>query len=472
MSQIIFLVKSIRKDFLIMVIFSSMKHGNRNSKRSFRKIRQRLKKELRQGAKFNQESLSYYNLDQEKHSKPIEVFDKKAFIRGKIDEELPPFTIKVPKTLCFLKASKETNEYLDALRASIDKNKPRNIFVDHTETEHIGLAASWIFDSIVKDAKSYARNNNKKFYLKGSVNTNKSVNNFLLAFGFLKEMKINPLQIAEYCDLDYFEKYKLFKFKGNKTEKWRKSNAATELTSYLNTCLKHCGKQLTDHGFTELINSFGEIIGNAEEHVPNNIDWHVAACFEKRTNYLNFSIISYEISIYESLSSPDSTAKEVLEEIQNIISSHKPFFSKVKEISQKKKWEETVWNVMALQEGISSKRYENDEEKNTRGQGLMDFIQFITEVRSKSEDASLCLISGNSCIQFDLDKYPMKIKDIDGEKRRVITFNAEDRLDMPHDKNYVYPLDKKFNGTIISGRLKLSDSFKEAYEKSGTDTWR
>ncbi|ATH07403.1 hypothetical protein BIY24_05450 [Halobacteriovorax marinus] len=449
-----------------------MKYNSKKNKQFYRRVREKLKRRLRSGSSLSHKTLLYYSLDPHFHSKPIEQFDKRKYLRNKIDEELPLYKIKVPKILSFLKAPKKTNEFLDDLKKSLGKISPRNVLVDHSETEHIGLAASWIFDSIVKELKKETRAGNKRFYLKGKVNTNKLVNNFLLAFGFLKEMDINPLQIAAHCDLDYFEKYKLFKFKGNKKETYKKSNAATELTSYLNNCLNHCGKQLTGYGKTELIISFGEIIGNAEEHVPTDRDWHVSACFEKETNYLNFSIISYGISIYESLNSPNSTAREVLDKIQSTVSSHKPVFNKVNEIVDKSKWEETIWNIMALQEGISSKRVETDKEKNTRGQGLMDFIQFITEVKSKSEDADLTLISGNSCIQFDFDKYPMKIKEIDGEPRRIITFNTVDSLDMPHDKKYVYPLSKKFNGTIISGRLKLSDSLKESYKKSGKNKWR
>jgi hypothetical protein len=332
--------------------------------------------------------------------------------------------------------------------------------VVHQNTREIGLSASWLFDVCFKAARARLADKTLRLHLQGTTSHYRQVNNFLLAFGFLGQIGIDPRQMPDACDPDYERKYRHFKMSGSKRTPHVKGNACTELVNYFQTCLGHVGGGLTVVGQSKLVDAFGEIIGNAEEHGGDEVEWHVLGCFEKGTNYANFAIINEGLSVFETLSDFRSTTRSVIEKIEKIILDHRSILNKARDyIFEDDTWVQPIWNVMALQEGISSKRTE-DSEGNTRGQGLMDVIEFVSEIRKTSDDAQLAVISGHSYILVD-HEYPIRYVPVgpNGEIRRQISFNAAADLKQPPDKNKVKHLKHAFPGTIITGRFKLAASY-------------
>lgn len=428
-------------------------------KRAFRKVRSRIKKNIRAGASPRKHVLSKYRLKRFRGGS-INALSKMDLINRVIDQEIPLAEIDVPKVLCFLRAPENTSKFLNDLNQRISTKEVQNINVIHRNTTEIGLSASWLFDEYIKSARNKYIAEKKKFHLRGTTSAIRRVNNFLMAFGFLKEMNIDKRWLKDTYDPDYKTKFKHFKAAGSKKITYRKGNACTELVNYFDNCLSYFHKKLTKDGREKLVDAFGEIIGNAEEHGGTEVEWHVLGCFEKDTNYCNFAIINRGHSIYQTLSDAMSTTRPVLEKIEKVVLNHRNFLQKAEDFLLKdEKWIETIWNVMALQEGISSKRTE-DAEGDTRGQGMMDVLEFIAEIRAASADAQVAIISGHSYILVDYD-YPIRRVHVGKQKevRRQISFNSQKDLHLPQDKNKVKYLEHPFLGTIITGRFKLSHNY-------------
>ena len=214
---------------------------------------------------------------------------------------------------------------------------------------------------------------------------------------------------------------------------------------------------LTIEGQGALAAAIGEILGNAEEHAGSDVKWTVLGCFDKTKKTVSFAVINAGQTIFESLSNESSTSREVLLKVEEIVQSHRGFLDKLGDQFKPDTIVEPIWNVMALQEGISSKRTETGE-ASTRGQGMMDVLEFLKELKSKQDDGRLVVISGHSHILVDFT-YPMRDVKIGAEYRRQIIFNKEQDLHLPQDSNKVKYLKNKFQGTIIAGHFILNDNY-------------
>jgi hypothetical protein len=433
----------------------------------FRKIRSRLKKKLRNGAILSRKQLSTYHISRKKHAALSFHYDLETIKKEKIEANVPRYNISIPEVLCVIKEPISTLKFLDKIKNDLSSNLYRNIFIDHSNTKIIGLAASHLFDDIIASHAFLIRQLNLKFYLSGQTSQVREINNFLLAAGFFRIIDLPLEQIKIAADLAYSSKYPATALLGNKNFPHRKGIAATGLTDYFDKCLKFSNKQITITGRARLIEAFGELIGNAEEHISEPNNWHVLGCYQKDTGYMQFAIINNGESIYQTLSSEQSTAKDVIEKIQGILESQKNKLTDALTglFKPKLNWEDTIWNVMALQEGVSSKRFEDSIETRTRGQGLMDFLEFIIQASAASKDRSISILSGYSYIYIDFEKYKISkaaiINSLNGETeiRRKICFNETNDLKMPQDEEYVFPLPCAFEGTIITGSFKLTDNF-------------
>jgi hypothetical protein len=211
----------------------------------------------------------------------------------------------------------------------------------------------------------------------------------------------------------------------------------------------------------------------AKTHVESIYYAYVLGCFEKATRHVKFAIVNSGLSIYETLASNESTSREVLTRIEKVLIDQRSFLTRTKDLAMRVSEEEIIepiWNVMALQEGISSKRTE-DSEGRTRGKGMMDVLDFISEIHQHHEDACIVIISGHSRILIDYE-YPILRKKVvvdheNGPKTelwRAISFNKEGSLHLPQDPNKVGYIKSKFDGTIITGRFKLSDKYVKQIE--------
>lgn len=435
-------------------------------KRANRKIRSALLKAIRKGHYFSKQKSEEYSLETSKINR---IKNRPLYRNGKeLQHELwekinPLITINVPKIFCFIKDPQGTAAFLEKLYDILFNNGCRNIFVSHENVESIGIGASYVFDELVSRAQDVSQEQGKRFYVRGLTSTKKSVNNFLLAFGLLNKLGIssNKLDLNSF-DYDYSQKYYSFSSEGNKSKPYTKGQASTYLVNYFQKCFGHKSLSIVEKAQANLIEAFGEIIANAEEHGLNeNDNWHVRGFFNKEDLNCRFAIVNRGISIYESLSNENSTAKETLEDISNFVNKQKTVSEKIKGVWAHEN-SEPLWNVMALQEGISSKR-ESVGGDTTRGRGLMDVIQFIDDIRDKKEDTFLTIISGHSAILIDF-KYKIIKKYIEKTKGyvRMMVFNENGEISETQDISKVMYLKDKFAGTIITGSFKVSSSVLES----------
>ncbi|MDD4894664.1 MAG: hypothetical protein PHW54_05050 [Candidatus Omnitrophica bacterium] len=424
------------------------------AKHFFRKVRSRLKRRLSNGGKISKTKRRKYHI-----SSKIRYADIKASKQGRLER----FGIKIPKSFCFIKDPIGTNKFFERLRKEFQKRKPRDIFIDHDSTEEIGLAASFLFDQIVKEEIEYWKTHKIRIRLAGVVSKSKQVNNFLLSFGILNELGISHKNFGhEQVDADYAEKYYTFNMKGSKIKRELSALASVGIVNYFNTCLEYNGFKITDTARLSLVERMGEIICNAEEHCGNDKgEWFTLGCYNKEMHNCSFAIINYGKTIYENLSDEESTASHVIEDIQKIIDSHRPFWQKLHGLILSKEHEEPTWNIMALQDGISSKRTETGR-GFSRGQGIMDVLTFIEAIKAGNKGAEISLLSGHSAVKIDYS-YPIIRKEVGPTKetRRFITFNKENDLKMPPDSNKVIFLDKKFQGAIFTGSFILDKKYLE-----------
>lgn len=427
-------------------------------KRFLRRVRSRLIRKLKRGGVLGNRVRAHYK---------IGVVDPHGRTRWRAAKgHLPKASIKIPDVLLYYKNPEETGRFFADLQFLLDKHyRAGKAYVydfSHEKTKNLGLAESFLFDRIVGEHKrKWQRERNVIIGFSGKIShISKEVNNFLLSFGWLKELGIKPNFGPKFLDKDYEEKYETYKKCGSRLCKSDAGEGSKALIDYFDKCLRFNGFTIRDSAKSDLIDGVGEIICNAEEHsgTPEG-EWHVLGCYNKDTHSCDFAIINWGRTIYQSLSDERSTAAEVIGEIEGIVLSHRSTYEALKgfvaeNILRRLNQEEPIWNVMALQDGISSQRTTSGE-GNTRGQGLMDFFGFIRDIK-KPYSAELFLLSGHSLIRIDYG-YPIVKVPIgpDKEERRRIVFNKSGNLLDPSDSEKVVYLGDGFPGTIIAGSFKI-----------------
>lgn len=70
----------------------------------------------------------------------------------------------------------------------------------------------------------------------------------------------------------------------------------------------------------------------------------------------------------------------------------------------------------------------------------------------------MCILSGGAYILFD-GRYSLQKVRRGDELLKIIAFNSENDLNVPPDREYVYPLEHSFPGTVVSIRLNLDESY-------------
>jgi hypothetical protein len=449
----------------------SMKKRNKKAKRRilkrvfqrkcYNRTRKRLLRRIYNGAIIPKKIRTKYNVKIYPHE----------FERRRNDSYVPGnLKIDIPSIFCLIKDPEGTSAFLVKLKKSLNTRLAFNLNISHEITEEIGLAASFLFDKMIKDYRAKWYRRGIKIGLFGTISKkSKQVNNFILSYGLLKTLGISIHDIRSIgdwqIDEDYENKYFTIKIDGSKRQSFKKSEASTDLVSYFNKCFNSNDLQIAETARQSLVETFGEIIGNAEEHCGNiNGTWHSLGCYDKEQHLCKFAIINFGKTVYENLSDENSTAFEVVDKIRKVINSNRRWLDGMKQrISANH--DEPIWNVMALQDGISSKRTEHGKGR-TRGQGIMDVLTFIDEVKSNDEGANLCFVSGRSAIIIDYE-YPINNKEIkdSGERRKIMAFNKKGDLHEPPDPRKVIFLKDRIEGTIFSGQFKIDGKYlKEKME--------
>jgi len=444
-----------KSDFLVKVNGVHMKNyrfiqERIEFKRFLRRLRSKYIKKLRNGGKISRLM-----------SKKLHIKNK-AFLYKKMGafRKRELYNIKVPKIFDLSTDPDLVLSYLDKLKKDLNHKTAYDLHVDHSDTEIIDLDASFLFDRLIKDYSKYWARLHIKIRISGKASVHTEVNNFLLSFGLLNELNITHHNLfPDKADKDYSDKYITYKKRGTSDKKYLAGNASTELVNYFNKCFIENNFKIIDEAKTSLMDCFGEIIKNAEEHSGRKqTEWTVLGCYNKTTHSCSFSIINHGNSFYQSLAENESTAKEILKEVSDVIYSHNNVMKKL--TIDRNLYEQSIWTYMAIQDGISSKRSESGK-ASTRGQGIMDVVQFIDQIRNKeNHETHLCIISGNTFLNIDYE-YSVIEKKIgkNQETRRFIYFNKDGNLSSPPDLKKLKPIKIRFPGVIFSGYFTIDENY-------------
>jgi hypothetical protein len=377
------------------------------------------------------------------------------------------YNISVPKIFDLSTEPELVLDFIEKLKKDLSHEIAYNIHIDHSKTEKINLDASYLFDKTIKDYSEYWRKLHIKIQITGTASDNIEVNNFLLSFGILAELNITNHQLfPNLADRDYTSKYITYKKYGTSYKSYLAGNASTELVTYFDNCFKENKLKIKEDAKTSLVDCFGEIIKNAEEHSGENpTEWVVLGCYAKFNHSCSFSIINYGNSFYESLADNKSTAQEVLQQVSTVIFNHNNVIKKL--MLDKELYKQVIYTYMAIQDGISSKR-SGSGKASTRGQGIMDVMQFIDQIRNKTnQETHLSIISGNTFLNIDY-KYPLveKKKGKNQETRRIMYLNNENSFLNPPDLKKLNSIKSKFPGVIFSGYFIIDHDYLVSHMRS------
>jgi hypothetical protein len=414
------------------------------SNREFRKVRSKLKQKIYRGSYLNKDLRIRYNLVHYSPSK-LKLYLVKDW-----------YGITVPENFCLIEDHEASIKFLNKVRKILEFDKPYNLEISHLTTNNIGLGASFLFDSIIKTYEKKWARKKRKIGLRGNFSGSREVNNFLVSYGLLYDLDIKYYN-ANKVDKDYASKLITLKITGSQQNPDANSIASHRLANYFQLCFKKVGINIEEDAIKKIESAISEIIGNAEEHCGNpNSEWHVLGFFNKDKSICNFSLINYGDTIYESLSNKNSTSKEVLETVEKVILSNASVWKKI--TTNYDEYKEVLWNVMALQDGISSKKTAPGTEGSSRGQGLMEMLSFIDMIRNKDDNNKIAIISGKSKILVDYE-YEIINKMYGETEVRQIIFNKEQELHNLQDDSKAILMSDKFQGTIITGSFVINKTY-------------
>ena len=424
-----------------------------SKRRFFRQTRSMMKISIeRHGARYSEVKLVRYHLVQF------------AATRGKRlrQHEIAKYVIEVPVILDFITNPDETSNFFLIVDEVLNDSRPYHLHISHKQTEYLDIGASFLFDKRMKDYRQRWRRRGYKLLLEGTISDSRPVNNFLLSFGLLKNLGINTKNLSiSKIDTDYPLKFKTFERSGSISNELANGKASEGLARYFDGCLNVHHHQFTPEALGDLISAVSEIICNAEQHSGEE-QWYVRGCYDKDSKICSFAILSFGTSIYETLQV--SEKHQVFEKVRILYQENKPMQTKFLEFIYETDTTEALYNVIALQDGISSKRTDIGE-NSRRGFGLMDVLEYMNALTPSNEKAQIAVISGKSLVVIDFTYPIQRIPIANGAVMRRICFNDSADLFQTQDPRKVMQLQYKFPGTMITGRFKIDEAHLQTLVK-------
>lgn len=352
----------------------------------------------------------------------------------------------IPKVFSMTDNPDETLKKLMEINYIFEKSIVKSVFLDYSSCEKLGLDASVITDLIVLNGIKYKSYCGIKMKLRGNYPKTTEAVQLFLNSGLLKHLQISNHESPEVVRLDPFTNP-------------QNTNLLTNITlEYYNKCLQEYGFELNDEGLSHFGKLIGEIIDNLVEHSGNNGDWFVSGHFLKNQNILfgkgELTFISFGNTIYNNLNS-HNIDPNIKRKLQTYKSHH---FSKFSDT-----WtEETLWNVISLQYGISSKK---DAVNLDRGVGTVTAIESFMELGNTihGEIPKMLILSGKSHIIID-GTYKLKKEIINNREVNILAFNQENDLRIKPDKKFVKKMNYNFPGTIISVNFFVDRKYLLSYK--------
>lgn len=428
--------------------------NKKNNRKEFKRV-WRLKRTIKIHKRLSKNKLN--SNSKKKMKKDIEVsqatvlpylikneFRKKKRCKNKV-------SLNVPKDFSLHTNADEVLVFLKELVYYCTKPTIKDIFIDHTNTNRLSLSASVLMDIILMSRPQYmkTRSKTKEFRLHGEVPSDTDIGVLLHANGVLPHLGF---------DIEKLENVETLKLLYGTNTTANVEEPASEIIKYFSACLVRQGLKLLPKGKRQLGKLVGEVMDNCKIHAGKNSRWYALGFYHDKGHKGKFHLVILNIgnSIYESLNKVSNT--EVSEETYSLLKKkteqHQKHFNG--------KWnEEALWTLLSLQDGVSRLRDSKDINHSNRGKGTVDMLSSFQAIASSidGDECNFSIISGNTQIIFDFNKYPLFITEVQGEERKLITFNTEGSIDTPPNFENIKLLRNKFPGTIISMEFYINPAY-------------
>lgn len=436
-------------------------------KKSWRKVRSKLKGRIknRAGIKFRDLSVKQKKITVKYHLKS---FNFRIFLllnkRGSSDPDSTiekskiERVIKIPIIFCMIEEPVTTLKFIREISEEfVDITADTQIFIDHSENKLYGLSASFMLDEKLLEIQKLAHARGFKVNYYGTFLANDSTMEFMKEFGILHSLGVH-------LDGDkppHQSDKRSIACKIKSTEQKYENDIETgimDFVNYFNRCFRRYNATLSQRGLLQFNRMFGEILDNAQDHgIGENDIWAMLGYFDNEKQIINFAIMNSGKSIYDTLFQNKG-------HLGHILNYHYSAFSSqtfiLEELGHNIDNQEHIWTLFALQDGVSRDKGEKGESRETRGQGMREIIELIEDLKDpESDDSLISIISGKARIVYDFT-YPIVEYDFTSNSTiKGLTFNYSSDLNQLPDNSKVVLMTEKFNGTIITGRIKVKEDF-------------
>lgn len=230
--------------------------------------------------------------------------------------------------------------------------------------------------------------------------------------------------------------------------------------------------ELSLNGRVKFTSIIGELLNNAERHsdiINRDGSWSIVAFMARRKEgtqiifrcYMAF--LSVGSSIAESLS---TSPPETLADIRAYSARH----------SRAGISTDTLATVIALQDGVTRDPVAARQGRGGIGlQDVMEFVRVIGATKDPAFSPRMTIVSGQSCIKLRAP-YLAGIRS-EGDERRQLWFNPTNSPEVAPDRNFVFDLQRRFPGTVVSLSFTLDPEYLSEVihandRPSGTDKGR
>lgn len=403
-------------------------------------IKKRHKKNRKKKTKKVTNSIYINRSYNDKNSKIIKVLEHSNFYkkvrRKKGDKELK---INIPRIFSFINNPDETILTLKKIYYAGTNSHISSIYFNYSQCEELGLCASLVTDLIILSLPRYKT---KKIHLHGSTPNSIDARKLFNITGLPKHLGIHDASTPDSEILDILSNIE-------------SGEMAEQVVNFYQKCLNTQGYELTMLGKNAFSSMIGEVINNSEQYSGENGTWHALGYFDKPEVGEDYGkcrlvLMNFGNSIYESLKEADTT-----EYTKNQLKNHTK--KNYNFLDQFTYTEEILWTLYSLQQNISKKRKDINDD---RGNGTIKLIKSFMDIGANIDNKkSLMSITSGKCqILFD-GTYKLEKKVNKDKKYYQIAFNDSNNLNNKPDKRFVYNLQNKFPGTIISMEFYLDRKF-------------
>ena len=436
----------------------------RKQNKILRRLRRKKKRKGNSNSFIGVEDKYRPNLDEV--NKILKTLDKKKFgITFPIKKDYKGrVSVSIPSNFSISDNSEGVIKFLRRFYATLRNSSVKEIYLDYSECSELGLSASVVMDAIALAVDEYRLVDKNPLNWSGNLPKEKYAFDIVRAGGLPYHI---GAEIFGKIESDSIERFEMVRG-SHESQKKKAGTVATNLTIYLDRCLQTQKYRLNDFGKSLFSDMLGEVITNCEIHGGVDSMWYTQGYYkiidEANIGEMQLVFLTIGDSIYEGLKK--DTNSETRQKLEHMMKMQSRFVSN--------SWnEETIYTVLALQEGISRLRTEKIQGYEFRGSGTVNLIEkfyTIGGTNNSNIEPKMSIISGHTLIKFS-DKYKLKKNKFENDaifgntNSRIIAFNDDNDIYKPADSTNVKYMKEYFPGTVISLKFYLDRSYIEKKKK-------